>query len=247
MSDHANGRAATILNVDADGANRFAVSQALQKAGFVVREAGTAAAALAGATGDTDLILLALQLPDATGPEVCRRLKADPATAPVPVMLLAGECHDSRCRVAGFEAGAEACLARPVSPEELVAQIRTLVRLRRAEWQSRERAEEVERLLEILPVGVGIAHDPAGRRITHNPYLSELLGVPAWENASLSAPEGKRTGSFAVCRGGQPLSPDQLPMQLACTGVDVRDFECDLVRDGRPPIKLVCFARPLRD
>src|SRR5262249_23273179 len=108
------------------------------------------------------------------------------------------------------------------------------------------RVKELQAVLDVVPVGVGIAHDPDGRRITHNPYISELLGVPAWENASLSAVVGVRP-SYKIYRDGKELPPDQLPMQLACSGVEIRDFEVDLVRDGHSPVRLVCHARPLRD
>jgi PAS domain S-box-containing protein len=111
----------------------------------------------------------------------------------------------------------------------------------------RDRLEEWQTVLNMVPVGIGIAHDPDCRRITHNPYISDLLGVGAWENASLSAPEDERPATYAIHRYGKELSPEQLPMQRACTGVEVQDFECDLVRQGQPPIRLVCSARPLRD
>lgn len=119
--------------------------------------------------------------------------------------------------------------------------------VRRLNQELQNRLDEWTTVLNMIPVGVGIAHDPQCRRITHNPYISKLLGVQAWENASLSVPADERTASYAVQRDGKDLSPDQMPMQLACTGVDVQDFECDLVRKGQPPIRLICSARPLRD
>src|SRR5262249_26515458 len=57
-----------------------------------------------------------------------------------------------------------------------------------------------------------------------------------------------RPDNFRVFWGGQEVPPDQLPMQLACTGVEVRDFEMDIVRtDGGPTCKLLCYVRPLKD
>src|SRR5215212_3715816 len=98
MHGSGEGKMTTVLNVDADEASRFAVTQALQKAGFAVREAGTAAA-LDRAAGQADLILLDLHLPDADPAEVCRRLKADPATAPIPVLFLSRDGRDAARRV----------------------------------------------------------------------------------------------------------------------------------------------------
>ncbi len=109
------------------------------------------------------------------------------------------------------------------------------------------RVEELQAVLDVVPIGIGFAHDPEARRITQNPYLGELVGVPVWKNASLSAPPGERPETYAVYRDGRELAPEELPLQVACTGAEVRDFEVDLVRAGRPPVRLACFARPLGD
>jgi PAS domain S-box-containing protein len=109
------------------------------------------------------------------------------------------------------------------------------------------RVDELQAILDIVPVGICIAPDPECRRIAHNPYMSEALGVPVWKNASLSAPADERPDNFRVYRDGKEVPPDQLPMRVACTGVEVRDDEIDVVRsDGGTP-KLLCHARPLRD
>src|SRR5215813_14325972 len=118
----------------------------------------------------------------------------------------------------------------------------------RLNQELRSRVDEMQAILDIVPVGIGIALDPECRRITHNPYLSEVLGVPVWRNASLTAPPDERPDTYRVYRDGQEVPPDQLPMQLACTGVEVRDFEMDIVRtDGGPTCKLLCYVRPLKD
>src|SRR5207249_8760029 len=101
--------------------------------------------------------------------------------------------------------------------------------------------------LQVLPVGMAIAHDSACCRMTLNPYMGDLLGVPVGVNASLSAPVGERPTSYTNYRDGSEVPPDQLPMQVACTGVEVRDFEVDLVRVGRDALRLLCYARPLLD
>src|SRR5215831_13027321 len=118
----------------------------------------------------------------------------------------------------------------------------------RLNQELRSRVDEMQAILDMVPVGIGIALDPECRRIAHNPYLSEVLGVPVWRNASLTAPADERPDNFRVFRDGQEVPPDQLPMQLAGTGVEVRDFELDIVRtDGGPTCKLLCYVRPLKD
>jgi hypothetical protein len=106
------------------------------------------------------------------------------------------------------------------------------------------RVDELQSVLKVLPVGLAIAHDPVCRRMTLNPYMSDLLGVPVGANASLSAPREERPTTYTNYRDGREVRPDQLPMQVACTGIEVRDFEVDLVRVGRDPLRLLCYARP---
>jgi hypothetical protein len=99
----------------------------------------------------------------------------------------------------------------------------------------------MQTILDILPMGIGIAHDPECRRITHNPYLSEVTGVPLGKNASFDAPPDERPTNHRAYQDGKELQPEQLPMQLACAGIEVRDFEMDIVRtDGGDTRKLLC-------
>jgi signal transduction histidine kinase/CheY-like chemotaxis protein len=109
------------------------------------------------------------------------------------------------------------------------------------------RADELQIILDILPIGVAIAHDPQCRRITHNPYMSELLNVLAWTNASLTAPENERPTTFTNYRNGKEVPTSELPMQIASTGVEVRDLELDLIVQCRDPRTMLYHARPLFD
>src|SRR5207302_8065524 len=61
-------------------------------------------------------------------------------------------------------------------------------RSRRLTEELRSRIDEMQAILDIVPIGIGIAHDPECRLITHNPYLSEVTGVPLGKNASFGAP-----------------------------------------------------------
>jgi adenylate cyclase len=93
-----------------------------------------------------DMVLLDVQLPGESGFEICERLKSDPATALVPVILVTAlEDHDSRVR--GIQAGADDFLSKPVSREELLARVQTLRRLHetRRELEARRLAAEVQR------------------------------------------------------------------------------------------------------
>src|SRR5258708_40128676 len=100
-----------ILNVDDNDAERYAVSRVLRRAGFDTREAMNGGDALGIALPQyPTLILLDVNLPDISGIEVCRRLKADPATASIPVLMLSASSIRDVDRVRGLEGGADGYL-----------------------------------------------------------------------------------------------------------------------------------------
>jgi putative two-component system response regulator len=76
-----------------------------------------------------DVILLDVTMPSMDGLEVCRRLKADPATRLIPIVLITGQAQLSD-RLRGLEAGADEILEKPVHPHELKARVRSLSRMK---------------------------------------------------------------------------------------------------------------------
>jgi signal transduction histidine kinase/CheY-like chemotaxis protein len=128
----------TILVVDDTEANRFFVSRVLEGSGYRVLQAGTGAGGLEAARRDRpDAIVLDVRLPDTTGFEVVRQLKASPATAGIPVCILSASFTTDDSKVFGLESGADAYLTHPVVPAMLLATIHSLLRVRRAEEAQR--------------------------------------------------------------------------------------------------------------
>ena len=74
-----------------------------------------------------DLVLLDVMMPGMEGFEVCRRLRADPRTAAIPIILLTA-LSDPADRLRGFEAGADEFLTKPVADDVLFARIRSTMR-----------------------------------------------------------------------------------------------------------------------
>jgi PAS domain S-box-containing protein len=116
-----------------------------------------------------------------------------------------------------------------------------------AEEELRQRAEETEKLLDLLPLGVFFAHDPACRRITGNRAGYELLRLPVGSNLSVTPLPGEEP-PFVVRRDGKPLPPEELPMQRAAvTGAEVRGVEVEHVYPDGTTRTLYGSASPLLD
>ncbi len=121
---------ATILIVDDELLNRRLLQALLQPEGYLTRCAGSGSKALASVRRNApDLILLDVVMPEIDGFEVARRLKADPHTAQIPIIMVTVQ-NDREARLAGLEAGAEDFLAKPVDRAELWLRVRNLLRLK---------------------------------------------------------------------------------------------------------------------
>jgi len=127
-----------ILVVDDTEASRYAAVHALRRAGFEVREAATGQGGLDGARQGPDAIVLDINLPDISGLQACRMLKADPQTSSIPILHVTAAFDSSEARAEALEAGADAYLTQPVEPIVLVATVRALLRTRAAEARTAE-------------------------------------------------------------------------------------------------------------
>jgi two-component system phosphate regulon response regulator PhoB len=100
----------------------------LDRAGFRVETAASGEEGLARLRRSTpDLLVLDLMLPDIPGEEVCRRVRANPSLAGLPVIMLTAKSEEVD-RVVGFELGADDYVTKPFSPRELVLRVKALLR-----------------------------------------------------------------------------------------------------------------------
>jgi PAS domain S-box-containing protein len=109
------------------------------------------------------------------------------------------------------------------------------------------RIAELQALLDVIPVGIGIADDPACERIRVNTAFAQLLGIPQDVNASLSA-AGSPDLTFKVMSEGEAVPPDDLPIPRAAReGRRIDNVELDIVRADGSTIKLLASAAPVLD
>lgn len=192
---------ASILNVDDDDASRQFKSRVLESAGFVATEARTGMEALARVSADPpDLVLLDVHMPGLDGFEVCERLKKDPRTQSIPVLHVSAACITDQDWTRGLESGADSYLIAPVSPDVMLATIRTL--LKRATTEKALRAEQA-RVMDALreserryrdlvlhaPYGIyAVTRD--GRILSANRALAQILEYPSPDDlTSMNAEE----------------------------------------------------------
>jgi two-component system cell cycle response regulator len=131
---------ARVLVVDDVPANVRLLEARLSAEYFDVTTASSGAEALAACErAECDIVLLDVMMPDLDGFEVCRRLKSNPATHHIPVVMVTALDQPSD-RVAGLEAGADDFLTKPVSDIALIARVRSLTRLKMMTDELRMRA-----------------------------------------------------------------------------------------------------------
>lgn len=147
--NHARGE--TILIIDDNEINRYSTGRILKQAGYNTDEAASGQEGLAKAQARPDLVLLDVNLPDIDGYEVCKQLRADPATSEIPIVHTSATFVSDDDRILGLDSGADGYLTRPIEPRVLVATIRACLRARRAESVLGQRERELQSLADNTP------------------------------------------------------------------------------------------------
>ena len=159
------------------------------------------------------LILLDIMMPGMDGYAVCRALKADPATAGIPVIFITA-LNDSQDETAGFDVGGVDYLTKPVSPPVVRARVRTHLSLVRMEELRETRLQIVQRLGRAAEY----KDNETGLHVIRMSHFSQLLALaagcsPAWAEDLLNAAPMHDVGKIgipdAVLRKPGPLDADE--------------------------------------
>jgi two-component system phosphate regulon response regulator PhoB len=121
----------------------------LKAAGFEVVVAANGSDAIERArVHSPNLILLDVMLPEVDGLEVCKILRRDPATSPIPIIMLTAKAAEFD-RVLGLELGADDYMTKPFSPRELVLRVKNLLRRRQGDAEKSERMQLGELVVDV--------------------------------------------------------------------------------------------------
>ena len=176
---------ATVLVADDDEDSRELLAQLLIAEGYRVVCAADGAQALEALTSQPiDLALLDVIMPHHSGLAVCRAVKARAETRLIPVVLVTGLAR-AEDRIQGIECGADDFLNKPVRKEELLARVRSLVRLKRFT----DELENAEAVLMSLALSIE-AKDPyteghCDRLSRYSVALADRLGLPDEQRVAL--------------------------------------------------------------
>ena len=260
-----------ILVVDDTPANLRVLEAVLEPAGYSVRFAEGGAEALEQiARSAPDLVLLDVVMPDIDGHEVTRRLRADPATRALPIILItAGEDQQ---KLAGLEAGADDFVLKPFDRAELLARVRSLVRIKDAHDTIRRQADELSELNTTLERRVGEQVEEIARltrlRRFFSPQLADaivaseidlleshraeiavvfchLIGFAAFAETSEPEEVTEVLGAFRTAAGGEVLRAQAT--LAAFTSEGLMAFLNDPIPCASPPRKAVDLALAMRE
>jgi putative two-component system response regulator len=177
--------AARLLVVDDEPANVDVLVRIMTRLGYDVASASDGAGALAAvAERAPDIVLLDVNMPGVDGFEVCRRLKADPATRLIPIILVTALAA-TEDRVRGIEAGADDFITKPFVKAELEARVRSLTRLKRYTDELDSAESVILTLALTIEARDPYTHGHCERLARYASGLGEQLGLGEHERLAL--------------------------------------------------------------
>ena len=149
MSGYLDSSPTTILVIDDREDNRLLLSSQLKTQGYAMLHADDGVVGQEMARQHRpDLILLDVMMPTISGYDVCQKLKADPLTQGIPIIMVTA-LRDVQYRVKGIESGADEFLSRPYDRAELLVRVRSLINLKNAREKLEEERNRLQRLYDV--------------------------------------------------------------------------------------------------
>lgn len=166
-----------VLIVDDNDATRYAISRALSRHGYAVVEAATGQQGLDRlAELDPAALILDVNLPDMSGFDIVRKLRAEAGTQWLPVIHVSAAAIASGDMVTGLDAGADAYLIHPIDPDVLLATLRSLLRARHAEEAARRSEASFREIFENTGAPIAVVDSDLCIREA-NAAFSRLTGL----------------------------------------------------------------------
>lgn len=228
-----------VLVVDDDDTVRQHLVAVLAREGVdvVAVESGPDALAYA-TTHSVDVILLDVVMPGMDGFETCRRLKADPRTAPIPVIIVSAlEASDTLIR--GVDAGAEEFVSKPVNPAELRARVRSMLRVKRQLDALVAANQDLVRLRrQHATLSAFLVHD------LKSPLSIILMSADAFQDDGLPA-EVREAGADVMAAASEMNSMVMDLLDVVRSGLDRLEPNLEAVQVDELVERAVAAIRPL--
>lgn len=260
----------TILMVDDQPSKLLSYEVILNDLGEHLVKASSAREALDHLLrSDVAVVLMDVSMPEIDGFELAEMIRQHPRFQKTPIIFVSAVHLSELDRIRGYQTGAVDYISVPVVPDVLRAkvsvfaelhrktrQLQTLNRdleqrvaerseeLRVLNEQLQQRLAELESIMQMLPVGVGVAQDPTCEHITGNALLCDMFGVPHGSNLSKSRP----SAGFELWQDGRRLPPPEMPLRKAIsTGRQTGIMEIEVVPQTGTSHQLLASASPLFD
>ncbi|EAZ98324.1 Signal transduction histidine kinase [Marinobacter sp. ELB17] len=238
-----DNREVTVLLVDDNPQNLKVLYETLKDKGYrlLIANGGEKALELAHCH-QPEVILLDIMMPEMDGYEVCRRLKADPATADCAVVFLSA-LDDLSAKVRGFSLGGADYISKPFQSQEVIARVKTHARVIRLERELQARNRELQsdqsRILNAISEGI-YGLDENGIIEFANPAAGQIMNAPVAELI------GQCFFDLHFAGGGDSQEP--LPVQATCRhGIAEAQRDIQMLRVDRSAFRAKYRSSPKQD